>query len=71
MTPEYVIGFANQAQVILYMCELCGQISDGHWENSKPYDHWKIPCVAGCVGPKFSTESSLPSSFSLSFIILA
>ena len=54
------INFANRAQVILYECELKGQISDGNWEDSKPYDHWERMCNAqatndsaaplGCVG---------------------
>lgn len=35
------IVFANHNQVILYECELSGQISDGHWENASPRDHWK------------------------------
>lgn len=35
------IVFENRNQVILYACELEGQLSDGHWENAEPYDHWK------------------------------
>lgn len=41
-----MIRFANAAQAILFECELKGQISDGHWENSRPYDHYKIMCDA-------------------------
>ncbi len=37
-----MIRFANAAQATLFECELKGQISDGYWENSRPYDHWKI-----------------------------
>lgn len=31
----------NLAQKVLWEEELSGQISDGRWENSKPYDHWE------------------------------
>lgn len=41
-----MIRFANAAQAILFECELKGQISDGHWENSRPYDHYRIMCDA-------------------------
>lgn len=33
------VNFRNILQVALFKCELSGQISDGKWENSKPYDH--------------------------------
>lgn len=36
----------NPAQKILWDEELAGQISDGHWENARPYDHWKVWCDA-------------------------
>lgn len=32
---------ANEAQKVLFDSELSGQISDGHWENASPHDHWK------------------------------
>jgi hypothetical protein len=35
------IGFRNIVQVTLWNKELCGQISDGFWENSRPYGHWQ------------------------------
>lgn len=35
-----VLVVRNEAQRILFEEELSGQISDGHWENSRPYDHW-------------------------------
>jgi hypothetical protein len=44
MTPT--ITFRKKEQVILYVCELEGQLSDGHWENATPRDHWKIMCNA-------------------------
>lgn len=31
----------NNDQVALFKEELVGQLSDGAWENSSPYDHWK------------------------------
>lgn len=53
-----IINFRNERQVTLYECELKGQISDGYWENSRPYDHWKIMCraqakVGDPLGPNF------------------
>lgn len=38
---QKVIKFQTEAQVILFKCELLGQISDGFWENSKPHNHYK------------------------------
>ena len=35
------IVFENRNQIILYTCELEGQLSDGHWENEEPEGHWK------------------------------
>jgi hypothetical protein len=43
------IAFRNQDQAILFDAELSGQISDGHWENSGPRDHWKPWCRAGVI----------------------
>ena len=40
------VGFRNKNQVVLFEKELKGQISDGHWENSRPFGHWEIPCSA-------------------------
>jgi hypothetical protein len=31
----------NEAQKILFEKELAGQISDGYWENSRPWNHWR------------------------------
>jgi len=36
-----VITFRNEAQVALWKKELCGQISDGFWENARPYGHYE------------------------------
>jgi len=55
---DAIINFRNERQVTLYECELKGQISDGHWENARPYGHWKIMCNAEArvgepLGPNF------------------
>lgn len=39
----------NIAQKILFTQELSGQLSDGHWENSSPRDHWQPWCSAKVV----------------------
>lgn len=39
----------NLAQKILWEEELCGQISDGHWENASPNDHYYPWCSADVV----------------------
>jgi hypothetical protein len=39
----------NIEQVALFKMELSGQISDGHWENSRPHDHWQVWCRAKVV----------------------
>ena len=38
---EYKIYFPTPGAFAIYCCELLGQISDGYWENSRPYNHWK------------------------------
>jgi hypothetical protein len=46
------------------MLELDGQISDGHWENARPYDHWRVWTSAKVVvnpdnvGRNFYAEKS-------------
>jgi hypothetical protein len=55
------IRFSNRNQVVLYECEIKGQLSDGFWENAEPLDHWENMCEAvvkeatgneklGCLG---------------------
>lgn len=39
-TNELKIVFKNRIQKVLFDCELCGQISDGKWENSSPRRHY-------------------------------
>ncbi len=36
-------------QVTLFKNELRGQISDGHWENRRPTNHWEPWCEAQVV----------------------
>lgn len=39
---EYgVLHLKNKVQAALWNWEIRGQLSDGAWENSSPYDHWK------------------------------
>lgn len=50
MRREYgVLTVRNQAQKILFDEEMSGQISDGMWENTRPYDHWEPWCDAEVV----------------------
>lgn len=36
----------TQDQAVIFEHELRGQLSDGHWENSRPMNHWKNWCDA-------------------------
>lgn len=36
------ITFTSLTQFINWEFEISGQISDGNWENSRPFDHWKF-----------------------------
>jgi hypothetical protein len=40
------LNVENHAQKVLFEKELKGQLSDGHWENAGPFEHWKDWCVA-------------------------
>lgn len=35
----------NASQAAIFAFEIRGQISDGHWENSRPMNHWKWVCA--------------------------
>ena len=35
------LHFENASAMCLYEWEMSGQVSDGKYENSRPYDHWK------------------------------
>ena len=39
-----ILQFSNLRSALLYAFELEGQISDGKYENSRPYDHWRWVC---------------------------
>jgi len=46
------IYFDNKIQKAIFDHELMGQISDGNWENSRPYNHYKaFHNVETCVDP--------------------
>jgi hypothetical protein len=60
-----MIRVQNHVQKVLMLVELQGQISDGYWENSRPYDHWKEPASSavevspdGVIGTDFWPERS-------------
>lgn len=66
---EYKIYFPTLGAFAIYVCELLGQVSDGYWENARPYNHWKwvmntepeiVDGKEGYTGPmhriKYSTE---------------
>ena len=38
---ETKLYFNNLSSALLYKFELEGQISDGKYENTRPYDHWR------------------------------
>lgn len=43
-TPTFTLR--TTVQCALFQQELKGQLSDGYWENSRPFDHWKPWCSA-------------------------
>ena len=50
-------------QKVLFEHELKGQISDGYWENTRPYNHWILPCrceviIGKDVGRNFDTSKT-------------
>lgn len=47
--PPNTLVLANAIQVELWDEEICGQLSDGMWENTNPHDHWKAWCDATAV----------------------
>lgn len=50
---KYALVVRNEAQKILFDEELMGQLSDGMWENTRPFDHWKVwaDCDVVVAGP--------------------
>lgn len=45
----------NEAQRIIFECEMKGQLSDGMWENTSPHYHWQPWCDAEVI---LSNESN-------------
>lgn len=43
------IRLHSRVQQVLFICELQGQISDGFWENARPYDHYRVISSAKVV----------------------
>lgn len=41
MERNLTLHFENASAMCLYNWEMSGQISDGKYENSRPYDHWE------------------------------
>lgn len=45
------ITFKSDVQASLWNECITGQLSDGHWENSRPHNHWRFWCnLEVCVG---------------------
>lgn len=40
-SPVGILCFENLEQLTMWENEISGQLSDGHWENARPYDHWR------------------------------
>jgi len=49
------IAFRNIQQAALWEREILGQLSDGHWENTQPQDHWKY--WHGGLGTRLDTDT--------------
>ena len=43
------LAFRNADQLAIWKMEITGQLSDGHWENTRPHDHWKVWCRADAI----------------------
>lgn len=43
------IAFRTFEQLVLWKNEITGQLSDGHWENARPYNHWVSWCNATAI----------------------
>lgn len=55
MISKTTLYLTNMSQACLFEMEVSGQISDGKWENSRPYNHWEWICN---VDMKLSDENS-------------
>ena len=43
-TPTGTLELPTVSAVALWKSEICGQLSDGAWENTMPLDHWHFWC---------------------------
>lgn len=51
------LRFRTLEQATLFEMEISGQLSDGHWENHDPMEHWKPWCDAKVeVGPNVGRD---------------
>jgi hypothetical protein len=63
MSKTGTMKLPTASAVALFEKELKGQMSDGMWENSRPFDHWKfwsnmdVEHVPGCVPTVETTVS--------------
>ena len=48
---RHTIFLPSKTAVALWRGEISGQISDGMWENSRPFDHWRFWCCSITVLP--------------------
>lgn len=49
METTGTISFTTKTALALWEAEICGQLSDGMWENTAPHDHWKFWCNLDAV----------------------
>jgi putative component of membrane protein insertase Oxa1/YidC/SpoIIIJ protein YidD len=55
----------SRTAVALWTNEICGQISDGMWENSTPHDHWQFWCRLNVVlGPESKVDVADEAKYS-------
>jgi len=54
------ISFTSRTALQLWKSEITGQLSDGMWENTAPYDHWKFWCN---LTPVLGTENKVETPF--------
>ena len=49
LAEKQILHFKDIYSYVLFNCEYGGQVSDGKYENSRPYDHWKWVNDTVCV----------------------
>jgi len=62
------IHFPNNASACLFASEIIGQLSDGYFENTRPYDHWEFWAHAEIVvdGNAYTEGTPKKSNYNLS-----